>query len=288
MNWNKMIMRLAVLTASGLLLGGLAGCRKGAETTTGFTDELAELRQEVAALREEVSKLQRGGGRKSISAQSPDDAFAGIQHDPVEVLEQLTAMRDQLAAAQREVASNLVQIAVDRGSDAWRRGDYKSALKILQPLAEEGHPIAAHRLGVMYVLGQGVPKDSAEAIKWFYQAAEQGQGESQHSLGLRYLWGDGIEKNPETAAAWFIAAANQGIPDSATWLADIYWNGNGVSPDPIEGYKWMILAGDKFNINHRQGVTIEQFAAQLTPQQRAEAEQRAKAFVPQRTGPEDF
>lgn len=203
-------------------------------------------------------------------------------------MEQLTTLRDQLSTSQREIASNLVQIAVDRGGDAWRRGDFKEALKLLKPLAEDGHPIAAHRLGVMYVLGQGVPKDSAEAIKLFTKAAEQGQGESQHSLGLRYLWGDGAEKNPEAAAAWFTAAANQGIPDSATWLADIYWNGNGAQQDVVEGYKWMILAGDKFNINHRNGVTLDQFAAQLTPQQRAEAEQRARNFVPQRTGPEDF
>jgi hypothetical protein len=186
-----------------------------------------------------------------------------------------------------ELASNPVQIAVDRGGDAWKRGDFKEAMKLLTRPAESGNPIAQHRLGVMYVLGQGVPKDPAEAIKWFTKSAEQGQGESQHSLGLRYLWGDGVDKNPEAAAAWFQAAANQGIPDSATWLGDIYWNGNGVKQDVVEGYKWLLLAGDKFNINHCN-TTLEQFAAQLTPQQKAEAEQRARDFVPHRVGPADF
>jgi TPR repeat protein len=181
-----------------------------------------------------------------------------------------------------------LEIALDRGSDAWARGDFKKAMRLLKPLAESGQPIAEHRVGVMYMLGQGVEKDSTEAIKWFSKAADQGQGESQHSLGLRYLWGDGVDKEPDKAAAWFTAAANQGIPDSATWLADMYWTGNGVAADPVEAYKWMILSGDKFNINHRNGVTIDQFAAQLTPSQLAEAQQRAKNFVPQRTGPEDF
>jgi TPR repeat protein len=266
---------------------GLSGCSKKSESAI-TNDEVAALRQEVAALREEIGQLRNRGSRRNASDPSADDSFANTQAISPEMLEQLTTLRDQFSNSQREIASNLVQIAVDRGGDAWRRGDFKEALKLLKPLAEDGHPIAAHRLGVMYVLGQGVPKDSAEAIKLFTKAGEQGQGESQHSLGLRYLWGDGAEKNPETAAAWFTAAANQGIPDSATWLADIYWNGNGVQQDPVEGYKWMILAGDKFSINHRNGVTMEQFAAQLTPQQKAEAEQRAKDFVPQRTGPEDF
>ena len=267
---------------------GLVGCNKKPESVTSSTDDVAALRQEVAALRDEVGQLRDRGRRRNAPEPNADDLFANTQAIPPEMLEQLTTLRDKLAASQREIASNLAQIAVDRGGDAWRRGDFKEALKLLKPLAEDGHPIAAHRLGVMYVLGQGVPKDSAEAIKLFTKAGEQGQGESQHSLGLRYLWGDGAEKNPETAAAWFTAAANQGIPDSATWLADIYWNGNGVQQDPVEGYKWMILAGDKFSINHRNGVTMEQFASQLTPQQKAEAEQRAKDFVPQRTGAEDF
>lgn len=267
---------------------GLLGCSKKSGQAIGSTDEVSALREEIAALREEVAQLRSGNGHKNISGKNSGDALANAQSITPEVLEQLITLRDKLENTQREMASNLVQIAVDRGGDAWRRGDYKEALKLLKPLAEDGHPIAAHRLGVMYVLGQGVPKDSAEAIKHFTKAAEQGQGESQHSLGLRYLWGDGTDKNPEVAAAWFTAAANQGIPDSATWLGDIYWNGNGVEKDVVEGYKWLILSKDKFVIGRAPTVTLDQYASQLTPQQKAEAEQRARDFVPQRTGPEDF
>lgn len=265
-----------------------AGCHKHAGTTLAENGELGALRQEVAALREEVAQLRRGKGR----AISVDQAGGEVSEDVIagsdEVFKQLNLMREQLAASQREVTSNLVQIAVDRGSDAWRRGDFKEAMKLLRPLAEGGQPIAAHRLGVMYVLGQGVPKDSAKAIEFFSKAAEQGQGESQHSLGLRYLWGDGTDKNPETAAAWFTAAANQGIPDSASWLADMYWRGEGVAQDFVEGYKWLLLSKDKFSFYRQSGQTMDQYAAQLTPAQRTEAEQRARDFVPQRTGPEDF
>ena len=279
------LLTLAIALALGLAV--TLSCRKHS-TTAAATDDITSLREEVAALREEIAQLRSTSGRNAAGEVVGEDVSGIIAANSSEVLKQLATLREQLTSSQRELASNLVQIAVDRGGDAWRRGDFKEALKLLKPLAEDGHPIAAHRLGVMYVLGQGVPKDSAEAIKYFFKAAEQGQGESQHSLGLRYLWGDGIEKNPETATAWFTAAANQGIPDSASWLGDNFWNGTGANKDVVEAYKWMILSGDKFSYYHRDGATLEHFAAQLTPQQKAEAEQRARAFVPSRTGPEDF
>ncbi|MSU59233.1 MAG: sel1 repeat family protein [Pedosphaera sp.] len=279
--------RIVLPSLTLFLLVVAAGCGKKTETaSTG--DEISALRQEVAALREEVAALR---GRPGVKVRGQSATGAEVSNFPAASdswQETVAALREELATSRRQLATNLTQIAVDRGGDAWRRGDFKESMKLLKPLAEDGHPIAQHRVAVMHVLGQGVPKDAAEAIKWFGKAAEQGQGESQHSLGLRYLWGDGVEKNSETAAAWFNAAANQGIPDAATWLADSYWTGSGVQQDVVEGYKWLLLAGDKFSINHRNGVTMEQFAAQLTPQQKAEAEQRARDFVPKRTGPEDF
>ena len=283
-------MRSSFLLALALALMVLAACfygsRKSAPNPAG---EIAALRQEVAGLRDEVAQLRNANSPKRGAFDS-NDGFAtdGGLAGPAEILAQLKTLRALQETARSEISSNLLEITVDRGSDAWARGDFKKAMKLLKPLAEAGQPIAEHRVGVMYMLGQGVDRDPAEAIKWFSKAAEQGQGESQHSLGLRYLWGDGLDRDPDKAAAWFTAAANQGIPDSATWLADMYWTGNGVPADPVEAYKWMILAGDKFNINHRNGVTLDQFATQLTPQQLAEAQLRAKNFTPQRTGPEDF
>jgi TPR repeat protein len=277
-----LVLVMVILVLTAVFYAG----RKSALHSDG---EIAALRQEVAGLRDEVAQLRDKGRQRNGAFDSNNGFQAGDgQSSPGEIIAQLKALRALQETTRSEMASNLIEIAIDRGSDAWARGDFKKAMKLLKPLAEAGQPIAAHRVGVMYVLGQGVEKDSAEAVKWFSKAAEQGQGESQHSLGLRYLWGDGADRNPETAAAWFTAAANQGIPDSATWLADMYWTGNGVQTDPVEAYKWMILAGDKFNINHRNGVTMDQFAAQLTPQQLAQAQQRARNFVPQRTGPEDF
>jgi hypothetical protein len=74
--------------------------------------------------------------------------------------------------------------SVKRGSQAWANGDFSKALALLLPAALKGNPVAQHRIGVMYVMGQGVEQDLAEATHWFRKAAEQGQGESEYSMGL--------------------------------------------------------------------------------------------------------
>jgi len=42
---------------------------------------------------------------------------------------------------------------------AFRKGDYAMALRLFQPLAEQGDAAAQMFLGMMYSKGQGVPQD---------------------------------------------------------------------------------------------------------------------------------
>ncbi len=60
------------------------------------------------------------------------------------------------------------------GCDAYERGDYDTAFKEFQPLAEQGEMVAQWSLGVMYERGRGVPKDSVQAYRWYTLAASQG------------------------------------------------------------------------------------------------------------------
>ncbi len=55
---------------------------------------------------------------------------------------------------------------------AYRRGDYATALEELLSLAEQGSASAQYRLGVMYDGGFGVAQDYAEAEKWYRLAVE--------------------------------------------------------------------------------------------------------------------
>ena len=49
---------------------------------------------------------------------------------------------------------------------AYNRGDYTTALQIWRTQADRGHAGAQYNLGIMYVTGQGVPQDYAQAYMW--------------------------------------------------------------------------------------------------------------------------
>ena len=53
------------------------------------------------------------------------------------------------------------------------RKHYARASVWFRKAAEQGHPAAQNRLGVMYERGEGVSPDLIEAYKWYTLAAEQ-------------------------------------------------------------------------------------------------------------------
>ena len=62
------------------------------------------------------------------------------------------------------------------GCDGLASVDPAEAVKEYREAAEEGDAEAQSNLGVMYVKGQGVAQDDAEAVRWFRKAAEQDRG----------------------------------------------------------------------------------------------------------------
>ena len=58
-------------------------------------------------------------------------------------------------------------------SNSYERNDYKEAFKLRLPLAEQGADNAKFNLGGMYYIGEGVPQDDKEALKWYRLSAEQ-------------------------------------------------------------------------------------------------------------------
>ncbi len=81
------------------------------------------------------------------------------------------------------------------GAEAYKRGDYATALKEWRPLAEQGAAGAQNILGLMYATGEGVPQDNNEAVRWYRLAAEQGDDRAQYILGMRVdpVSGDVVE-----------------------------------------------------------------------------------------------
>lgn len=72
------------------------------------------------------------------------------------------------------------------GKSAYLRGNYTTALKKFEPLAESGHPESQHYLGVIYEEGRGVAKDAKTAIKWYLKAAQQKNKDARTRLERIY------------------------------------------------------------------------------------------------------
>ena len=52
--------------------------------------------------------------------------------------------------------------------------------------ADQGNAKAQSNLGVMYYIGEGVPKDDTQAVYWYKKAADQGLADAQYNLGFMY------------------------------------------------------------------------------------------------------
>ena len=99
------------------------------------------------------------------------------------------------------------------GMEAYKAGDYATALKEWKPLAEQGDAQAQHNLAWMYEHGQGVAQDYKEAVKWWRLAAEQGYASAQFNLGGMYGEGISVIQNYVIAHMWFNIAARDGNED---------------------------------------------------------------------------
>ena len=53
-----------------------------------------------------------------------------------------------------------------KGAEAYKSGDYATALRIFGTLAERGDESAQSHLGLMYENGHGVPQDITTALMW--------------------------------------------------------------------------------------------------------------------------
>src|SRR6201988_5055698 len=97
---------------------------------------------------------------------------------------------------------------IDDGQAAYNTGDFATALRLWQPLADAGNARAQNNLGVMFENGKGVAQDVATAVKWYRLAAAQGYGGAQYNLGLIYAIGrGGVPRDPLRAYMWFSLAA---------------------------------------------------------------------------------
>ncbi len=103
------------------------------------------------------------------------------------------------------------------GAEAYKRGDYDTAVQEFRSLADQGIAVAQYNLGLMSYQGQGMPRDYQEAAQWCRLAAEQGHAGAQALLGAMYYLGQGVPRDDALAHMWVTLAAAHGIAVAVKW-----------------------------------------------------------------------
>lgn len=131
------------------------------------------------------------------------------------------------------------------GLEAYDRGDFQEAVRILQPLAEGGDARAQYGLGKILETGSGpVPADPGKAVFWYGKAAEQGVAAAQNNLALMYAEGRGVAQDKTQAAALWETAARGGHPQAQFNMGLLFYRGEGVERDAAAATAWFGRAAE--------------------------------------------
>jgi TPR repeat protein len=127
-------------------------------------------------------------------------------------------------------------LIADSGTDAYKNGDYATALKEWQSAADDGVEEAEYNLGLLYARGLGVLQDFAKAAQYYREAAEQGNVDAEYNLAVLYSQGKGVPKDTNEAIKLFRQAADASDVNAAHSLGDLYYD-NKQYEDAREWYE---------------------------------------------------
>ena len=125
---------------------------------------------------------------------------------------------------------------------SYEAGHFGDARRLWQVRADAGDPRAAFNLGLLYDLGQGVPRDSDKAYHWYLQAADADDPAAEFNVGIMNDSGIGVPHDPAAAARWYARSAAHGNMRAAYNLGQLYAAGDGVPRNPKAAMTWFETA----------------------------------------------
>jgi uncharacterized protein len=123
---------------------------------------------------------------------------------------------------------------------AYEAKNYREAMHLFRPLAEQGDRDAQYYVGRMYEKGQGVRKDAREVVTWYRRAAEGGHAAAQYRLAVGYAFGfAGLPHNDKAAVEWLRKSAEGGYKRAQKTLGRAYAEGRfGLPVDTKQAEYW--------------------------------------------------
>jgi len=200
-----------------------------------------------------------------------------------------------------------------KAKQAYEATDYKSAVRMLRPLARKGDPRAQLLLGSAYFSGEGVGFDFKKARYWLERAVAQnhtpafaplgqlllktnkgrdergldlirtavGRGDAQGQLALGWLYfvgQGGVATDLEKSRRLLLKSAEQKHKLVFSLLTFWYASDRGKKPDNVEALKWAII-DTRIGVGVAADIHRAKALKALTKDQIAEAKRRAAAWL---------
>lgn len=164
------------------------------------------------------------------------------------------------------------------GLKAYEQGDFATALREFMPLAEAGQASAQAAVGQMYLNGEGVPQDAAQAAIWLEKAAEGGNARARYQIGNMYAAGMGVPADDMKASYYLIKAANQNMAVAQLAMAQRFYHGQGVPKDMVQSFLYAALSAKQGN---QDGLAIARTIGEsLTPEEKTRAQALVESWRP--------
>jgi TPR repeat protein len=110
--------------------------------------------------------------------------------------------------------------------------------------ANAGDPLAQHELGLRYLLGEGMPADTSQAVYWLKKAADQNLTSAKYNYAILLINGIGVPWNPFAAFKLFQSAANDGMVQAQYVVGILYTDNLTVRRDFNLAYYWIKKAAE--------------------------------------------
>jgi S1-C subfamily serine protease len=132
----------------------------------------------------------------------------------------------------------------DDGLSAFQQGDYQTAFREWEPLAQSGDIDAQFALGYLYEYGEGVTQSYRQAAYWYGKAADAGDVDAAVAMGYLYESGLGVKQNFRRAVEYYGMASDQGDAYAMYYLARMVAEGRGTDRDLVHAYTlYGVVAG---------------------------------------------
>ena len=213
----------------------------------------------------------------------PEQIFVRIQGEPYQLQDGIDAYNKREFAQSFKIFNKLVTQSLDKEDRAaaltklamlYLQGqgtprNYAKAASLFHRAALAGNAEAANNLGVLYAQGLALPKDQNQAVLWYIKAANLNNVQAMSNLGVAYVNGQGVAKNYQIAADLFRKAAEAGNVIGQYNYGLAYETGRGVDADAIKAAMWLALSAENLPLSVRGQANrhFEKISRNFSPEQ---------------------